>query len=269
MASHYFRSLWISDTHLGTKNLQNRYLLDFLQSTSSEYLYLVGDILDLWKLKKWHWPSINNQIVQTVFDKAKNGTKVIYLPGNHDDLLRNYDGSSFQGVVIRNEIIHTTANGGRYLVQHGDKLDCVLQDSKWLARLGSFLYEISLITNRWYNTCRLQAGKEYYPLSASLKQIVKTAVNYIGNFEEVIMGEVEKHQVDGLICGHIHHAAVKTIGNCLYTNAGDWVESCTALAENRDGTLGVIQWAESKPVLEWSENESENLYSNRCLASTN
>lgn len=271
MAPLRFRSIWISDVHLGTRNLQSGKLLDFLLNTESEFLYLVGDILDLLQIRrKWHWPKINDKIIDTVFEKAANGTKVVYIPGNHDYLLRNFEGNTINNITIKNRVIHETVDGGRYLVLHGDKFDCVIQNSPWLANIGSIAYEIALILNRWANRFRMGMGMEYRSLSAWLKHQVKIVVNYIGRFEDEIVREVEQNNVDGLICGHIHHAAVKTIGNILYTNAGDWVESCTALAENHDGTLGVVEWTHEKPVLDALPLlKKRNLCRNRFLAPSN
>ncbi len=266
----HFRSLWLSDTHLGTRSLQSRQLLDFLKNTESEYLYLVGDILDLEHAKRsWHWPRINEKIVRIILDKAAGGTRVIYIPGNHDHILRHLDGTVVKNIEIANQAVHCTANGCRYLVTHGDEFDCVIQNSPWLATVGSVAYDWLLIINRLINNCRRFFGLEYQSISAWLKHQTKIVVNYIGKFEQVVVDVVEKNGVDGLICGHIHHAAVRTIGNVLYTNSGDWVESCTALAESSNGTLGVIEWAGSNPIREVRAYERvDDSYRNRCLASS-
>jgi UDP-2,3-diacylglucosamine pyrophosphatase LpxH len=267
-----FRTLWISDTHLGGKNLKSDQLLDFLQKTESEYLYLVGDIFDIVKLKKkWYWPEINDHIVHLLLQKAQNGTKVIYLPGNHDVQFRNYTGENFNGIKICTEIIHESADGGRFLVKHGDEFDCVVQNSRWLANIGSFLYDALLVINRWYNNIRLNRGKSYFSISAYIKNKCKTAVNYMGSFEQVLINEIRKKKVDGIICGHIHNASIKALGKSLYSNTGDWVESCTALAENSNGTIGIIQWVSYPPVIEPAilRKNEKNRYSDRCLAPTN
>jgi UDP-2,3-diacylglucosamine pyrophosphatase LpxH len=271
MVQNHFRSIFISDLHLGTKNLQSQKLLEFLSSNESEYLYLVGDILDLLQVqKKWYWPEINDRIVNTIFKKASNGTKVFYIPGNHDHMLRRFDGHNFNGVVIAGQIIHETADGCRYLVIHGDKFDPVVQKSPWLASLGSSAYELLLTVNRWTNLFRKAAGKEYKSFSAWLKHQVKVAVNFMGGFEEMVVRETDDYKVDGLICGHIHRASIRQIGKVLYTNSGDWVESCTALAENHEGCLGIIQWSKERPLMEQAAiSEYENLYRNRRLASSN
>ena len=267
-----FRSIWISDTHLGGKNLKSNKLYDFLQNTDSEYLYLVGDILDLWLLnKRWHWPPINDKIVELVCKKAQNGTKVFYLPGNHDAKMRNYIGSTFNGVRICDEMVHQGVNGEQFLVLHGDRFDWVVQENEWLADIGSRLYGMLLRINRDYNRYRKFMGKDYLSVSAYLKYKCKKVVSYVSDYEDALVDELHKQEVDGVICGHIHHATIKNIGDFLYTNSGDWVESCTALAENSHGTMGVIQWAEQNPVKEYvlQEKNEKNRYSDGCLASTN
>jgi len=271
MDTSFYRAIWISDTHLGGRDLQNRKLLQFLLSTESEYLYLVGDIIDVWKVKfRWFWPKINDQIINAIINKANNGTKVFYLPGNHDEILRNYNGMNVCGISVVNEIVHETGNGRRYLDMHGDKFDCVVQEKKWLANLGSVSYDLLLIVNRWYNAIRSSMRLPYHSLSASIKHRVKTAVNYVGNFEDVIVNEARDKNTDGLICGHIHHAAIKDIDGVLYCNSGDWVESCTALAENCNGTLGNIFWQEPSPAPATTlEASYEDRYRDRRLAPTN
>lgn len=244
-----FRSIWISDTHLGSKNIKSKELLDFLKKTESDYLYLVGDIFDLWLLKRrWYWPKINDQIVNTVLAKAKSGTKVVYLPGNHDEALRNYNHLIINGIEIYSETIHSTVCGQKYLVLHGDQFDCVVNSSRYLSYVGSLAYEFLLSLNRRYNNVRELMGLEYHSISAYLKQKCKSAVNYKSNFEQVVIEAIDANQVEGVICGHIHHASIRTIGNRLYSNAGDWVESGTALVESEAGTLGIVQWLQHKPA---------------------
>ncbi|MFV0438796.1 MAG: UDP-2,3-diacylglucosamine diphosphatase [Desulfopila sp.] len=251
MQQLYFRSLWVSDTHLGGKNLKSEQFYHFLETTESDYLYLVGDIFDLWKLRNdWFWPEINDRIINLILKKARSGTRVYYLPGNHDGIVRHYTDSEFCGVRIREEIVHTAVDGNRYLVLHGDKFDCVVQNSEWLANIGSILYDSLLVVNRWYNGYRRLRGKGCFSISAWIKRQCKTAVNYMGDFEDVLIREIRAKGVDGLICGHIHHASIKAMGDFLYSNSGDWVESCTAIAENSNGTLGIIQWVEQNPAKE-------------------
>lgn len=271
MPQLHFRSIWISDLHLGTRSLQNEKLLDFLLQTESEYLYLVGDIFDLLQAqKRWHWPKINDRIVQTILAKAESGTRVIYLPGNHDHMLRKFHGSTFNNIRIQNTAIHETADGRRYLVMHGDKFDPIVQHSPWLASIGSILYDLLLLCNRWFNFGQRTVRREYCSLSSWLKHQVKIVVNYMGRFEEVVAREAAEHRVDGLICGHIHRAGIREIDRVLYTNSGDWVESCTALAENHAGRLGIIEWHNQQPLREAvAVKQYEDLYRNRCLASPN
>lgn len=271
MTPYHFRSIFVSDFHLGTKNLHSKQLLQFLTHTESDYLYLVGDIFDLLHARKrWYWPEINDRIVEVIFQKAGNGTKVYYIPGNHDHIMRKFHGNIINHIRIANQVIHETADGRRYLVLHGDKFDPVIQKSPWLADFGSSAYETLLVVNRWVNLARKAMGREYKSLSAWLKHQVKIVVNYMGSFEEVVVREADECGVDGLICGHIHRAGVRKIGNVLYTNSGDWVESCTALAENHDGYLGVIEWQKDHRIQDLRmTGKYEDLYRDRCLASPN
>ncbi len=244
MGSLHYRAIWISDLHLGTRDAKSDYLLDFLANTETDYLYLVGDILDLWKLKSWYWPEVNNRLVELVQAKAKGGTRVIYVPGNHDEKLRDFVGSFIGGVHIQINAIHESADGRRFLVLHGDEFDCVVMHNRWLAHIGDKGYEALLRLNHWYNVVRRRLGFSYWSLSAYIKNRVKEAVNYIGNFEQAVVAEAERHRVDGLICGHIHHASMRRIDGVSYNNCGDWVESCTALVEEESGELSIIHWTE-------------------------
>ncbi len=269
MPQLHFRSIWISDLHLGSKNLQTEQLLDFLSQTESEFLYLVGDIIDLLQAqKKWHWPVINDRIVHAVFEKAKNGTKVMYIPGNHDHALRKLNGSVINNIHLMNSVVHETIDGHRYLVMHGDAFDPVIRSSPRLASFGSSAYDLVRGLGRVFN--KGKQGKENRSLSAWLKNQVKIAVNFLGNFEHSVMQEAAEHGVEGLICGHIHRAGIREIEHILYTNTGDWVESCTALAENHAGRLGIVEWRNQPPQPEAIAAKTyENMYSNRCLASSN
>lgn len=240
-----FRTVWISDVHLGTRACKAEYLLDFLEHTECEQLYLVGDMIDFWNLKSgWYWPASHNRVLQKIMEKAARGTEVIYVPGNHDELFRDYAGSVFGGVRVASEAVHRNADGRRFLVIHGDEFDTIVKHSKWLAMLGSGIYDFLLYANRWVNLIRRQFGFRYWSLAAYLKLKVKNAVNYIGNFEQVLAHEARRHRVHGVICGHIHKAAIETVGGVLYCNDGDWVESCTALVEHPDGALAVLHWAD-------------------------
>jgi UDP-2,3-diacylglucosamine pyrophosphatase LpxH len=246
MPQHHFRSIWISDLHLGKKNLQHEQLLDFLLQTESEYLYLVGDIVDLLQVqKKWYWPRINNKIVQAVFEKARNGTKVFYIPGNHDQALRKFNGSVIHNIHFMNSVVHETVDGYRYLVMHGDSLDPFVRCNSRPTGIKS----AAAFLLRWVNRVA-NRGKDSRSLSVWLQHQMKIAADFLGNFEKIVLREVAAHQVDGLICGHIHRAGIREIGHVLYSNSGDWVESCTALAENHAGRLGIVEWRRQQPLEE-------------------
>jgi UDP-2,3-diacylglucosamine pyrophosphatase LpxH len=238
-----FRTIWISDTHLGTAGCQAGRLLDFLRCTESDQLYLVGDIIDGWQLKRrWYWHQSHNDVVQKILRKARKGTEVIYIPGNHDEAVRHFLGVAFGGIAIRDEAVHTTARGLRLLVTHGDLFDGVVQYARWLAYLGDQLYTLSLHLNRWLNALRARLGLRYWSLAQFLKHRVKNAVSYIVAFEEALASEARARQFDGVVCGHIHQAEIRDIGGILYCNDGDWVESLTALVENADGDLSILHW---------------------------
>jgi len=246
-----YRTIWISDVHLGTRGCQADYLLDFLKCSESDYLYLVGDIVDGWRLKKsWYWAQSHNDVVQKLLRKARKGTRVIYVPGNHDEALRDYAGVHFGGVFVTPEIVHVTADGRRLLVMHGDQFDGVIRYAKWLAYLGDRAYNLALAANHWFNLARRQLGFGYWSLSAYLKNKVKNAVQFIDNFEMAVAAEARRRRVDGVVCGHVHKAEIRTIDGVLYCNDGDWVESCTALVEHLDGRLEIVHWAEVRDVPE-------------------
>ncbi|MDF9393369.1 MULTISPECIES: UDP-2,3-diacylglucosamine diphosphatase [Methylococcus] len=245
-----YRTVWISDVHLGTRGCKAEYLVDFLKNVRCDTLYLVGDILDLWKLKSgWHWPPMHSEILRTVMDRAKRGVRVVYVPGNHDEMLRDYTGSLFGGVEVVDRAVHETQDGRRLLVLHGDEFDGVVCSTKWLAVLGSEAYEVLLACNRWFNWGRRRLGFPYWSLSAFIKHKVKNAVNVICRFEEVLMHEAASRGLDGVVCGHIHHAALREIDGLTYANCGDWVESCTALVETAAGELKVVRWVEESAFL--------------------
>jgi UDP-2,3-diacylglucosamine pyrophosphatase LpxH len=237
------RAIFLSDIHLGTRGCQAELLLDFLKHHESDYLYLVGDIVDGWRLKRsWFWAQSHNDVVQKILRKARKGTKVIYVPGNHDEAARDYCGLNFGGVQVMREAIHEGAAGKRYLVLHGDEFDGVVRYAKWLALLGDSAYNIALRLNHWFNLARRALDLPYWSLSAWLKHKVKNAVEYIGNYEKAVADEARRRGVDGVICGHIHHAEIRDFDGVLYCNDGDWVESCTGLVEHFDGRLEIVQW---------------------------
>lgn len=239
------RALFLSDIHLGTRGCQADALLDFLRLHDAETIYLVGDIVDGWRLQKtWYWPQSHNDVVQKLLRKARKGTRIIYVPGNHDECFRDYCGTHFGGVEVMLEAIHETADGKRMLVIHGDKFDGVVLYAKWLARLGDWSYITLLKLNTVFNTVRRRFGLRYWSLSAYLKLKVKNAVQFIGTYETAVAEEARRKGVDGVICGHIHHAEIRDIDGILYINDGDWVESCTAVVERHDGRFEIIRWTD-------------------------
>jgi len=238
-----YRAIWISDIHLGTRGCKADDLLDFLKNTESDFLYLVGDIVDGWRLRKsWYWPQGHNDVVQKVLRKARKGTRVLFIPGNHDEFARDYHGLLFGDIQVATTAIHQTADGRRLLVLHGDAFDGVVKHAKWLAHLGDGAYTVALSLNHWLNIVRRRMGFPYWSLSAYLKHKVKNAVQYIAKFEDTMADEARRHGVDGVVCGHIHHAEMRDLGGVLYCNDGDWVESCTALVEDFDGKLEILHW---------------------------
>ena len=240
-----FRTIWISDVHLGTTGCQAKRLLQFLRATESETLYLVGDIIDGWQLRRrWYWDQSHNNVVQTVLKKARKGTNVIFVPGNHDEVVRQFIDLDFGGIRIRDELIHVTADGKRMLVLHGDRFDGVIACAKWLAYVGDNLYTLALKINNLLNHWRARAGLPYWSLSQYLKLKVKNAVSYITSFEEALAGEARKKGVDGVICGHIHKPEIRDIDGITYCNDGDWVESLSALVEEFSGELRLVTWQE-------------------------
>lgn len=245
-----YRSLFISDLHLGTKGAQAEALLEFLREHDAETIYLVGDIVDGWRLRSsWYWPQAHNDVVQKLLRKARKGARIVYVPGNHDEFLREFCGVHFGDIEIVETIVHDAADGRRYLVMHGDAFDLVIHHARWLAFLGDWAYEIALALSTRINIVRRRLGFTYWSLSAWAKARVKNAVNFIGSFEETLAAEARRHGVDGVICGHIHSAATRDFDGLTYINTGDWVESCTAVVEHRDGRMEIIRWHEFSRIL--------------------
>ncbi len=239
-----YRAVFISDLHLGTPGCQSHALLDFLKSHPSDYLYLVGDIVDGWQLRrKWYWPQSHNDVVQKLLRRARKGCRVVFIPGNHDEFARQFAGQHFGGIELQNEAVHTTADGRRLWIIHGDAFDGVVQCARWLAIVGDNLYEFTLRLNRHLNRLRSRLGLPYWSLSAYLKHKVKKAVNYVMDFEDAVAREARQRGHDGVVCGHIHRAEMRMIEGTLYCNDGDWVESRTALVEHHDGRLELVHWA--------------------------
>jgi len=241
-----YRTIWISDTHLGTRGCKADYLLHFLKSTQSERLYMVGDIIDGWQLRKgFYWSQTQSDVVRRVLKIAKKGTKVIYLPGNHDEGLRDYLNVNLAGITVVGEAVHKTADGRKILVMHGDQFDSIVLYAKWLAFLGDRSYQLLLRTNTVVNKVRATLGLPYWSLSAYLKGRVKNAVEFISRFEDAVCHAAAQRGVDGVVCGHIHHAEIKQMGEITYYNDGDWVESCTALVEHFDGRMELVDWSQA------------------------
>ena len=247
--THRYRALFLSDLHLGTRGCQAELMLDFLRHHDAETIYLVGDIIDGWRLKSgWYWPQAHNDIIQKLLRKVRKGARMIYVPGNHDEFARDYLGMTFGGVEVVQDAIHTASDGRRYLVTHGDQFDIVVRHARWLAHFGDWAYETALFTNTYFNLIRRKLGFPYWSFSAWAKLKVKNAVNFIGAFEEALSQEALRRDVDGVICGHIHHAAIRQVNGVTYVNTGDFVESCTVVAEHDDGRLEVIRWLDFGPL---------------------
>lgn len=240
-----YRSIFISDTHLGTRGCRADFLADFLKSVSCENLYLVGDIIDGWRLRRsWFWDHHHDEVLRLILRAARGGTNVVYVPGNHDEMMRKYVplGLEICGVKLQMEAEHTTADGKRLLIVHGDAFDSVVRHAKTLALLGDWAYTAALGVNRYFNHIRVKFGYPYWSLSAWLKLQVKEAVKAIDRFETALADDAHRRGFDGVVCGHIHHAEMRMVNGVMYLNDGDWVESCTALVEHQDGRLELLDW---------------------------
>ncbi|WP_241255256.1 UDP-2,3-diacylglucosamine diphosphatase [Altererythrobacter sp. BO-6] len=242
-----YRTIWISDVHLGTKGCNAELLIDFLDHTDSDTMYLVGDIIDGWRLKKkFYWPAAHNDIVWRVLKRARRGTRIVYIPGNHDEMFRQFTGLDFGGVEIRRAAFHDTADGRRLMVLHGDEFDAVMLAHRWLAFVGDALYHLMMGLNNWVNAARRRLGLPYWSLSKMAKHKVKNAVEFIGRYEQVVAKAAGERGVDGVVCGHIHTAEFREFAHngrrIEYWNDGDWVEGCTALVEHFDGRMEILHW---------------------------
>lgn len=264
-----FRTIFISDLHLGTRNCNTGLLLSFMKHTESETLYLVGDIVDNWALKRrWFWEQSHNDVIQKILRKARKGTKVIYIPGNHDEAFRDFAGQNFGNVKVCMNDIHKTADNKLYLVLHGDEFDGVVLYARWLAYLGDRAYGWAIFINHYFNRARKVFGMPYWSLSSFLKRRVKRAVEFVGNFEKAVVRKARNSGVDGVVCGHVHTPEMRMIGGIHYCNDGDWVETCSALVEHEDGRFELLDWTKFQ-----AENRTESGFeadndSNRRLAST-
>ncbi|MFT4192278.1 MAG: UDP-2,3-diacylglucosamine diphosphatase [Comamonas sp.] len=237
------RTVWLSDVHLGTAGCQAHALLDFLKHVECQQMYLVGDIIDGWQLKRhWHWPQAHSDVIQKLLRKVRKGTRMTFIAGNHDEFARRFLGVTLGGIEVADEAVHTTADGRRLWILHGDQFDGVIRCAKWLAHVGDVLYEFSLRLNRYFNFCRAAVGLPYWSVSQFFKHKVKRAVSYVGDFERAVAREARQRGMDGVVCGHIHHAEMREIDGILYANDGDWVESLTALVEHADGRLEIVRW---------------------------
>ena len=243
-----YRALFISDVHLGTRSAQCEALLDFLRHCDAETIYLIGDIIDFWKVRRGPcWPQSHNDVVQKLLRKVRKGARLIFIPGNHDESLRSYCGLHFGGVEVRRQAVHEAKGGARYLVLHGDEFDVVLRTAKWLAFLGDRGYQLALWLNHPLNWLRRRLGFGYWSLAACLKYRVKQAVEFIGAYEQAVAQKARRRGVSGVVCGHIHHAAERRFAGIHYLNCGDWVESCTAIVETEAGEFRIIRWGAERP----------------------
>ena len=241
------RTVWISDIHLGYRGCKTEFLLDFLQNVECEYLYLVGDIIDVWHMqeKGLFWPQSHSNVIRTLLGKAKHNTKVVYIPGNHDEIFREYDGMQFGNVKIKNKCIHQTIDGRKLLMMHGDEFDNDVISSPLVSFIGDKSNNLLLYVNRHLYTFHRKMGLPYRSVSAFVKGKVKNAVNVMAKFKAAIVKEAKYSKVDGIVCGHQHDAQIKEIDDVLYCNDGDWVENCTTMIEHHDGTLELLRWREN------------------------
>jgi UDP-2,3-diacylglucosamine pyrophosphatase LpxH len=245
------RTLFLSDIHLGTRGCQADKLIDFMRHYEADTVYLVGDIVDGWQLKiGWYWPQTHNDVVQKLLRKARKGARLLYIPGNHDEFLRDYYGTHFGGIEVLEDAVHVGADGRRYLVIHGDLFDVVIRHARWLALLGNHAYDAAIWLNTYFNAVRRSLGLTYWSLSQWAKLKVKNAVNFIGEYECTLAAEAQRRNVDGVICGHIHHAVIRDVSGLTYINCGDWVESCTAVVEHFDGAFEIVRWTERAALLD-------------------
>ena len=236
------RAAWISDVHLGTRGSNAALLLDFLREHEFETLYVVGDLIDIWQLRRGHyWPQHHNDVIQKILRKSRKGTRIVYIPGNHDEMLAGFYGG-YGNIIVQKRAVHRTADGRRILIIHGHELDTVVQNVKWLAFAGDVGYQFLLSLNPFINFVRRHFGLGYWSLSAYVKQRVKDAVNFIGKFEAAVVKYAEKYSVDAVLCGHIHSASIRKFGNVTYYNCGDWVETCSAMVEREDGVIEIVSY---------------------------
>ena len=250
-----YRTIFLSDMHLGTHGCQAQLILDFLRHNEADTYYLVGDIIDGWRMRaSFYWPQTHNDVVQKLLRKVRRGARMVFVPGNHDEFARQFIGLTFGGIEIARNAKFVTADGRRFLVLHGDEFDVVVRHSKWLALLGDWGYDLAIFVNTHFNAVRRRLGFPYWSFSAWAKLKVKNAVNFIGAFEKALAEEARRRSVDGVICGHIHHPMIRDVEGVTYVNTGDFVESCSYVVEHDDGRLEVMRWSRPlAPALETRE----------------
>jgi UDP-2,3-diacylglucosamine pyrophosphatase LpxH len=238
-----YKTVFISDVHLGTKMCQAEKLLEFFKTFECEKMYLVGDIIDGWAMNRSkYWPQSHNDVIQKLLRRARKGTEIIYIPGNHDEFMRDFCDFEFGHIILAKESVHVGVDGKLYLIIHGDQFDAVISHAKWLSHIGSWAYDVSIIINIYLNKIRKLFGMPYWSLSSYLKQTVKESVNFIGDYESTLSNYVKSKKLNGVVCGHIHHANISDMNGIRYMNCGDWVESCTALVEHYNGSFEIIKW---------------------------
>lgn len=247
---NYYKTIFISDLHLGSKGCQGPILNDFLKHNHADDIYLIGDIIDLWKLRngKWHWPNSHTSVVRRFLQKSKEGTNIHYILGNHDETFRiwakDYD-LKFGNLSIKNDAVYETVNGKKLYIVHGDMFDTIIQFNRWLYLLGDYAYEFALIFNKHFNTIRKTFKLPYWSLSKWLKHNVKEAVSYLQDYENTVIKYCKKHQYDGVVCGHVHTPSIKIIDDIIFMNDGDFVENCSAIVETHEGEFKIVYWVKT------------------------
>ena len=265
MSVTHHRTIWLSDIHLGNKDCKTDYLLDFLTKNKADTLILVGDIIDLWSLKNKHyWPESHNQIIKLLLEQASAGTRIIYIPGNHDSSVRKFVQYNFGHVELHDTYIHTTASGKRILAIHGDQFDSVVCHNRFHAVVGDVGYDFLLFINRWWHLFQKLRNKPYWSLATYLKSKVDKANQAIERFTHAAINHARQQDVDAIVCGHIHHPSIVQDKEILYLNDGDWIENCTCIAEAFDGELSLISWTDR--YQEIARNHSLKMVSNNVSA---
>ncbi|WP_462171572.1 UDP-2,3-diacylglucosamine diphosphatase [Pseudoalteromonas xiamenensis] len=254
----YYPTIWLSDIHLGYKDCKAEFLLDFLNSTQCDTLYLVGDIVDLWSLKRqFYWHKSHYAVLEAIQQKVLQGTRVVYIPGNHDETFRKYVGQFLMGVEVMRSCVHTTQQGKRYLLVHGDDFDSVTRYNRLVSWLGDQGYDFLLFLNRWSNRLRRPFGGRYWSLASWIKNRVHKAKSAIEAFEHAAAREAKRQGMDGIVCGHIHQPNMRMIDGVMYCNDGDWIENCTALVEHTGGQLALLHWSDVKKVLQIRKSKAK------------